>query len=62
MPLKDMKSQYGPTNENGKPTTGTTVDTFAYENGEGLQNAASKYGPSTPRGKTPTKYGDTYEG
>jgi len=56
MPLEDMKSQLGPTNENGKPTTGTTVDTFAYEDGKGLQTAASKYGPISKPGKTSEKY------
>ena len=62
MPLKDMKSQYGPTNANGKPTTGVTVDTLAFENGKGLQASVSTYGPTTPKGKAPAKYGDTYEG
>jgi len=56
MPLEDMKSQFGPTNANGKPTTGTTVDTLAYENGQGLQAAASQFGPTTPKGKSPKKY------
>ena len=47
MALKDMQSQYGPFNKKGKPGTGTSVDTLAFEGKKnlGVEGARSKYGP-----------------
>ena len=54
MALEDLQSQYGPTNKKGQIGTGKNVDTFAREDGKGLQSGGSKYGPTSKVGTKPT--------
>jgi len=54
MALQDLQSQYGPQNTKGSIGTGTTADTFAYENGTGLSGKQSIHGPSSTPGTKPT--------
>jgi len=54
MALEDLTSQYGPQNSKGTVGTGTSVDTFAYEDGTGLEGRQSSYGPSSAPGTKPT--------
>lgn len=58
MALIDMKSQYGPTNANGKPGTGKTVDLLGFETKKGVVAASSLYALTTKPGTAPAKYGD----
>ena len=54
MALEDLQSQYGPTNKKGQKGTGEVADTFAREDGKGLQMGGSKYGSTSKVGTKPT--------
>ena len=54
MALEDLQSQYGPYNKKGQKGTGEIADTFAREDGKGLQAGGSKYGPTSKVGTKPT--------
>jgi len=56
MALEDMQSSYGPANKKGKPGTGTSVDTLAFEGkkNEGHISQKSIYA-STEKYGTPEK-------
>jgi hypothetical protein len=58
MALIDLKSEYGPTNSNGKKGTGKQVDLLGYETGTGVVSATSKYALATKPGTAPARYGD----